>query len=74
MPCTEVNGKSILCGKKNEEETEKPGGPALSGLSRFSTTLHQEQLGRPCSGNEEAETTVVSEGHRGLPLAPHRRL
>lgn len=65
--------KSILCGKKNEEETEKPGSPALSGsvLLQHGTPF---SMGLPSSGNEEAETILVSEGHQGLPLAPHRRL
>ena len=54
--------KSILCGKKNEEETEKPGSPALSGsvLLQHGTPF---SMGLPSSGNEEAETTLVSESH-----------
>ena len=41
-------------GGKNEEETEKPGGQALSDSALLhSMTLHQEQLGLPSSGNKE---------------------
>lgn len=56
--------------KKQRSQEVKP---SLT-LPCFSMTLHQEQLGLPSSGNEEMETTLVSEGPEGFLLPPQEAL